>query len=69
MNLFISSLILIFYVCGGMKLISPYKNNIVCIFLFNNADKNNDAGKNVMTETGVLPVNENTNQARANATN
>ena len=44
MNLFISSLILIFYVCGGMKLISPYKNNSVCIFLFNNADKNNDAG-------------------------
>lgn len=52
-----------------MKLISPYKNNSVCIFLFNNADKNNDAGKNVMTETGVLPVNENTNQARPNATN
>lgn len=25
--------------------------------------------KNVMTEAGVLPVNENTNQARANATN
>ena len=25
--------------------------------------------KNVMTETGVLPVNENTNQAIANATN
>lgn len=25
--------------------------------------------KNVMTETGVLPVNENTNQARPNATN
>ena len=45
MNLFIGYLILIFYVCGGVKLISPYKNNSVCIFLFNNADKNNDAGK------------------------
>ena len=45
MNLFISSPILIFYVCGGAKLISPYKNNSVCIFLFNYADKNNDAGK------------------------
>ena len=45
MNLFISFLILIFYVCGGVKLISSYKNNSVCIFLFNNADKNNDAGK------------------------
>lgn len=45
MNLFISFFILIFYVCGGMKLILLYKNNFVCIFLFNNVDKNNDVGK------------------------
>src|SRR5699024_3359774 len=45
MNLFLSFLILIFYVCGGVKLISSYKNNSVCIFLFITADKNNAAGK------------------------
>ena len=36
---------LIFYVCCGVKLISPYKDNSVCIGLFNYADKNNNAGK------------------------
>ncbi|MGQ7191366.1 hypothetical protein ACUODJ_58665, partial [Escherichia sp. HC-CC] len=33
MNLFISSRIITFYICCGVKLISPYKNNSVCIFL------------------------------------
>ncbi len=66
MNLFISFLILIFYVCGGVKLISSYKKQL-CLhisFLIMQI-RIMTLAKNVMTEAGVLPVNENTNQGES----
>ena len=52
-----------------MGFILSNKQNPVCIDFLSIYIRTIQLTKNVMTETGVLPVNENANHARPNATN